>query len=369
MALVRFPFPTFLAGLAVGVALLGSARAQEAPPPRLPSAETLRALYAGPVASWPAPQVTGGVIPQEMAPLDIYPRPQAGSLAARRMALGQRLFRDPILSGSGQIACESCHNPELGFGDGLRVAIGHDRRRGTRNAPSIRASAYRRHLFWDGRSASLEEQAALPITNPIEMNGDPAEIERRLNADADYRRLFADVFGGETIRFPQVLTALSAFEHQLERPTRFDRFLAGQRGLLNDQQLLGLHLFRTRAKCMTCHHGPLLADDRFHNLGLSFYGRAREDLGRHLVTGEAADVGAFATPSLRGVSRTGPYMHNGLFPGLTNVVAFYNIGGARPRPRPGQEDDPLFPKTSALLERLELTRAEVAALVAFLEAL
>ncbi|WP_404413577.1 cytochrome-c peroxidase [Brevundimonas vesicularis] len=112
-----------------------------------------------------------------------------------------------------------------------------------------------------------------------------------------------------------------------------------------------------------------LSDQRFHNLGLSFYGRAREDLGRYDVTGDPADVGAFRTPSLLGINRTGPWMHNGLFPTLEGVVAFYNVGGARPRPRPEQVNDPLFSTTDPLLIERNLTRDEREALVAFLEAL
>lgn len=334
-----------------------------------PSSETLRELYSGPVETWPAPQLSGEVDFVEMAPLERYAAPEPDSIAARRVVLGERLFADPLLSGSGQIACESCHNPQLGFGDGLRVAVGDGRQRGKRNAPAIRSSAYRERLFWDGRVASLEEQAVFPIVNPIEMNGDPEEIERRLNADEDYRRLFADVFGAESIRFDQVVTALVSYEHQLEQRSRFDAFLAGERSKLSDQQLHGLHLFRTKARCMTCHHGPLLSDGKFHNLGIGFYGRKREDLGRYEVTGEAADVTAFATPSLRHVSRSAPYMHNGLFPHLRGVVTLYNAGGARPRRRPDQADDPLFPSTSPLLQPLHLSREEIDALVAFLQAL
>ena len=128
-------------------------------------------------------------------------------------------------------------------------------------------------------------------------------------------------------------------------------------------------MFRTKAGCANCHSGPLLSDQKFHNLGLSFYGRARQDLGRYEVTGAPADVGAFRTPSLLNISRTGPWMHNGLFPTLEGVIAFYDAGGARPRPALDQKDDPLFPTTDPLLVKRNLTPQERADLVAFLEAL
>ena len=145
--------------------------------------------------------------------------------------------------------------------------------------------------------------------------------------------------------------------------------MQGERDRFTDQELFGLHLFRTKARCMTCHSGPRLTDDDFHNLGLHFYGRSREDLGRYAVTGAPEDVGAFRTPSLRHVSKTGPWMHNGLIPSLKGVVNLYDEGGARPRPRQEFADDPLFPETSALLPELNLTPSEKAALIAYLETL
>ncbi|MGA0061064.1 MAG: cytochrome-c peroxidase, partial [Planctomycetota bacterium] len=148
----------------------------------------------------------------------------------------------------------------------------------------------------------------------------------------------------------------------------FDRFLAGEAEARDDAAVRGLHLFRTKARCANCHHGPLLTDFGFHDLGLSYYGRKFEDLGRYRVTGDPADVGRFKTPSLRNVARTAPYMHNGLF-ALDGVLNMYSAGMATLRRKPEQADDPLFPTKSPLLKELDLDAGEKADVIAFLEAL
>ncbi|RZJ20455.1 MAG: cytochrome-c peroxidase [Brevundimonas sp.] len=287
-----------------------------------------------------------------------------------KAALGLRLFDDPRLSASGQIACASCHAQEMAFADGLRTSFGHDRQRGRRNSPSVAASAWMPVLFWDGRADTLEAQSLHPIVDPLEMAGALPEIEARIAADPTYAEAFREAFGDDEVTIQRIAQALAAFQRNL-RPGlgRWRRFIGGERAALNDQQLRGLHLFRTRAACASCHNGPVFSDGRFHNLGLSFYGREREDLGRYQITGQAGDVGAFRTPSLLSVSRTGPWMHNGLFPILEGIVRFYNAGGAHPRPQAGQETDPLFPKTDPMLEPLNLTNEEIDDLVAFLETL
>ncbi|MBF0806875.1 cytochrome-c peroxidase, partial [Streptococcus sp. 19428wA2_WM07] len=140
---------------------------------------------------------------------------------------------------------------------------------------------------------------------------------------------------------------------------------------LNDRELLGLHLFRTKARCMSCHSGALLTDQQFHNLGLTYYGRKKyEDLGRYLVTGKNEDVGKFRTPGLRGVAQSGPWMHNGLFPQMVGLLNMYNAGMSRPVPQNAQQAaDPKFPVTSPLLRPLQLTSDEIIALKSFLEVL
>lgn len=330
----------------------------------------LRQAYSGSPQTWLRPELADGAVFEEFASLPDAPSPPENPTTPAKVALGQRLFDDPRLSASSQIACASCHARELGFADGLRTSFGHDRQRGRRNAPSVATAAWARSLFWDGRSSSLEEQSLHPIVDAKEMAATLPVVTARIAQDPAYAQPFAEAFGSPGVDTDRIAKALAAFQRSLKpRSSRYSRFLGGQNRALSDQQLRGLHLFRTKAGCANCHSGPLLSDQSFHNLGLGFYGRARQDLGRFEATGAPKDVAAFKTPSLLNVSRTGPWMHNGLFPTLDGVVAFYNAGGERPRPRPDQADDPLFPTTDALLAPRDLTREEREDLVAFLEAL
>ena len=330
----------------------------------------LRQLYAQPIARWPRPQVAEGVTPAEMAPVSAMPQPQ---VAPAVVALGQRLFNDPRLSRSNAVACISCHSPAHSFADNKRASIGHDGRLGQRNAPGLLGVGQLRPLFWDGRAATLEEQALGPLQHPDEMAMDVPALAAKLAALDDYPAQFDAAFGpGAGVSLPRILTALADYQRTLLPPvTRFDTFLEGQRAQLNDRELLGLHLFRTKARCMTCHSGALLTDQQFHNLGLTYYGRKKyEDLGRYLVTGKDEDVGKFRTPGLRGVAQSGPWMHNGLFPQMVGLLNMYNAGMSRPVPQNAQQAaDPKFPVTSPLLQRLQLTSEEIIALKSFLEVL
>lgn len=331
----------------------------------------LRRVYALPIGEWPAPTIDAGVAWQELAPLPATPPvPADNPQTPEKVALGRKLFEDPRLSRSGQIACASCHDRQLGWGDGRSVSFGHDRQAGKRNAMNVSMAAFSSPLFWDGRAATLEEQALHPIQDSVEMAFTARELERRLNRSPGYPAEFQRVFGEKRITMPRVAQAIAAYERSLvPRSNRFDRFLEGRRDLLTDGQLWGLHLFRTQARCMNCHSGPALTDNRFHNLGLHFYGREREDLGRYRVTGDPADSGKFRTPSLRNVGRTGPYMHSGGFMELRGVVNMYNAGMPRPQPKAGQENDPLFPATDPLLKPLDLHRSELEAITEFLRTL
>lgn len=330
----------------------------------------LRQLYAQPIARWPRPQVADGVTPAEMAPVSAMPQPQ---VAPAVVALGQRLFNDPRLSRSNAVACISCHSPAHSFADNKRASIGHDGRLGQRNAPGLLGVGQLKPLFWDGRAATLEEQALGPLQHPDEMAMDVPALAAKLAALDDYPAQFDAAFGpGAGVSLPRILTALADYQRTLLPPvTRFDTFLEGQRAQLNDRELLGLHLFRTKARCMTCHSGALLTDQQFHNLGLTYYGRKKyEDLGRYLVTGKDEDVGKFRTPGLRGVAQSGPWMHNGLFPQMVGLLNMYNAGMSRPVPQNAQQAaDPKFPVTSPLLQRLQLTSEEIIALKSFLEVL
>ncbi|ATE60682.1 cytochrome-c peroxidase [Thauera sinica] len=371
-------FRHLFAPLLLSVALCAPAAAARPPVPAADSCRgndggwnlaCLRAAYGRPIAAWPQPQVPDGERWQEMAPLSALPVPDA---PAGQVALGERLFADPSLSRSNLVACISCHRPGHAFADTQAVSAGHEGRLGRRNTPTLYGAAHAPALFWDGRADSLEAQAVGPIAHPDEMAMALDALPARLAATGDYPPAFERAFGDGEVTLARIVAALAAYQRTLRPPvTAFDRFLDGERGALDDRALLGLHLFRTKARCMTCHHGALLTDNRFHNLGLTYYGRSQyEDLGRHDVTGRDEDVGRFRTPTLRQVGESGPWMHNGLFRSLRGILNMYNAGMPRPRPADAaQAADPKFPVTSPLLQPLRLDEAELQALEAFLRAL
>ena len=333
-------------------------------------AAELRRVYSGPVAGWPAPQVDADVKYVELGPVPAAVFPPDNPHSKEKEELGRLLFFDPRLSGSGQIACASCHDPDLAWADGRTTSFGHGRTALKRNAPTILNISHSRTLFWDGRAASLEQQATEVVLNHDEMRGDPATVEARLARVPEYRRLFKAVFGEETPSLARAAQAIATFERTVvSRLNKFDQFLRGKPDALSDAAVRGLHLFRTEARCVNCHLGPLFTDGLFHNENLTYYSRKYEDLGRHRVTGKAEDVGRFKTPTLRNVARTGPYMHNGLFPHLEGVLRMYNAGMGHIRPKPGQEDDPLLPEKSPHLRQLGLNDHDLADLRAFLDAL
>ena len=332
----------------------------------------LRKIYSAPREKWPAPELDPGV---EHAELGLPPSPPTGSPGRKpdtpqQQALGKMLFFDPRLSRSREISCASCHNPDLGWADGLPVAIGRGRRQLRRNTPSVLNTAHLPHFFWDGRADSYEKQALAAITNADEMNSTTELVVERLSRVQTYVRLFKEAYGDGKISIENVLHALAAFQRTLHSPgtSDFDRFLKGQKNAMSDAAIRGLHLFRTSARCMNCHNGPLLTDNQFHDLGLSFFGRSRQDLGRYEATGKASDSGKFKTPGLRNVTKTAPYMHNGLFT-LDGVLRLYNAGMPTLRQNENQRDDPLFPKKDPLLRPLGLSQQELEDLKAFLQSL
>jgi cytochrome c peroxidase len=332
-------------------------------------AERLRALYSGPVSTWPTANIDNGIAFVELGALELKPAPDAG-----KAALGRRLFHDPMLSRTGDTACATCHRAARGWSDGRSIAVGMDPARGARNVPSLFSVAYRRHWGWDGRNSSLAAQSLRPLTHPDEMaNADVDSVVSRLGDTEGYRSLFAAVYGDPTISAERLADALAAFQAGLEEPTRFDAFMRGDAARLSDQEIRGLHLFRTKARCANCHFGPLLTDERFHNLGLSAFRERSQDLGRYLVTGKPEHAGQFRTPSLRHVARTAPYMHSGLFVSLEGVVNFYARGGGEVWARNAREAQaPLYQeaaRVAAPIHPLDLDTEDRAALVAFLNAI
>lgn len=319
---------------------------------------------------WIKPHLSEGVEFRELEALpQIPPYPNDNPYSKEKAELGKRLFNDPKLSLSNQIACSNCHDEQLGFSDGRSVSYGHDRQKGRRNSPSITMSAFGKEKFWDGRAENLESQSLMPIADPVEMAYNADKAAKKLNKIKSYKEAFKGAFGTSEITKELIGKAIATYERGTMRHTRFDRFMRGNKNALNSQEIYGLHLFRTKARCINCHNGVEFSDNKYHNLGLHFYGRKYEDLGRYEVTKNPADVGAFKTPSLRGVSKSAPYMHNGLFPHLSGVVRAYNAGMANPTPKDDKIYNPPFPKSSHLLQKLDLNEAEIEALEAFLKTL
>ncbi|MBS1737074.1 MAG: cytochrome-c peroxidase [Bacteroidetes bacterium] len=331
-------------------------------------ADSLREIYSKPSSQWPKPEIDPDLINfQELGLLPDSPlKPKMDSLK-QLVKLGQILFFDPRLSGSAQISCSSCHTPSLSWADGRVTAEGHDHQQGTRNTPSLLNIWNSKNLFWDGRSTDLEDQAFGPINNEIEMHGDFSEIVPRLSRIKGYTFLFDSAYGDSKITPDRITHALATFERTItSRKSRFDEFLLGKKNALTDEEVRGLHFFRTQARCINCHNGPLFTDDQFHNIGLTYYKRKYEDLGRYKITRKAEDVGKFKTPSLRDVARTAPWMHNGLFDDLGGIVNLYNSGMPMLPVTDEQKADPLFPKTDVHIKKLNLTSDQKKDIVAFL---
>ncbi|NQX41122.1 cytochrome c peroxidase [Pedobacter steynii] len=332
--------------------------------------DSLRKVYSKSPDQWPKPNVDSGVNFVELGVLPPSPlEGQKGKLKGI-IALGKTLFFDPRLSGSNQISCSSCHASDLNWTDGREVAIGHDHASGKRNTPTLENIWSFKRLFWDGRSEGLEDQAANPITNPIEMHQDLKKLPSKLKQIKGYQPLFSAAFGDKKVTEERILSALATYQRTIvSRKSDFDYFLEGNKKRMSDQQILGLHLFRTKARCVNCHNGPLFTDGEFHNVGLTYYGRKYEDLGLYNISKKPEDVGKFRTPGLRNVMRTGPWFHNGLFDNMDGVMNMYNAGMPHQKRRPGQENDPLYPKNDKLLRGLMMSKMERDAVISFMEAI
>lgn len=276
----------------------------------------------------PAPMMMQGDILQPILPLV-----PLGNLDGGRVALGRQLFHDARLSADFSVSCATCHNLSAGGVDGQRFSLGIGGARGTINAPTVFNSAYSIAQFWDGRAASLEEQAAGPIQNPIEMGATWSQVLGRLELDnellGEFRRLYAD---GLTAN--NVLDAIATFERSLVTvDSRFDRYLRGDQKALSAQESDGFRRFREFG-CTSCHQGMLIGGNMFQKFGVLgdyFAGRAitEEDLGRYNVTRREEDRHVFKVPSLRNVARTAPYFHDGSAETLDQaviVMARYQLG-------------------------------------------
>jgi cytochrome c peroxidase len=369
------------AALFAAFVVAGAAVPQEPAPARLPPrpaptaeqakarAAELRAAYSKAPADWPKPTLDDGAEHRELGLIPEPPHPKDNPYTKDKAELGRALFFDGRLSGTGQAACASCHDPDLAWADGRTTSFGHDRKPLKRNAPSVMNVAFVPALFWDGRADSLEAQAKAVLANPDEMRADEKGVVARLAKVKGYPPLFEKAFGDPAVTLDRAAQAVACFERTLVGGrSRFDAFLKGKADALTDAEVRGLHLFRTDARCLHCHNGPTLSDGKFHDIGLSYYGRELEDLGRFRVTKAKGDVGAFRTPSLRNIGKTAPYMHNGLFE-LEGVLRMYNAGAPTLRRPEKLKDDPNFPTKSKFLKPLGLNALDLDDLEAFLRSL
>ncbi|HKY05890.1 MAG TPA: parallel beta-helix domain-containing protein [Blastocatellia bacterium] len=294
-----------------------------------------------------------------------------------RVALGRLLFFDPVLSGANDVSCATCHHPDLGFSDGRGLSMGKggtglgpDRKGGAairRGAPTVWNSAFNHKQFWDGRAADLEEQAAGPIENELEMAEKPENLVRELQAIAEYVARFDRAFGGangSAVTFENAAKAIAAFERTLTaNNSPFDRYVAGDRAALTPEQVRGFNLFRSgKTRCFECHGLPTFANPDFKIIGVPDLDPAQPDLGRAEVAGGDGYKRAFKVPTLRNAVLNPPYMHNGQFKDLNEVIDFYAAGGG-----PGKGFD--TPHLDDKIRPFSITAQEKADLIAFLFAL
>ncbi len=319
-----------------------------------------------------------------LGPLPPVPGPLDNPMSPANVELGKLLFWDTRLSGDASTSCASCHDPKQGWGDGGRLSRGYPGTEHWRNSQTVLNAAYYSKLFWAGEVTSLESQADAAATGNVAGNGDPIMMEERLRQIPEYVGRFKEVFGVDRPSISMAWMAIAAFERTLvSKPENvpFDRYAKGDQSALSSEAKRGLALFQGKAGCIQCHNGPLLSDESYHNLGVprnpefegnplrqitlryqhairgvpeKLYRSADRDLGLYYVTKQEADTGKFRTQGLRELRYTAPYMHNGIFGTLEEVIDFYNRGGA---------DDP---NKSSLVKPLGLSDQEKGDLLAFL---
>ncbi|MFQ5444047.1 MAG: cytochrome c peroxidase, partial [Nitrospinales bacterium] len=293
-----------------------------------------------------------------------------------KIELGRLLFFDPVLSDDNEISCAHCHHPDLGLSDNRGRAMGNsadgvgpERTGGVllrRGAPTLWNAAYNQRQFWDGRARDLEDQAGNPITDPNEMAQDTTQLVDELRGIPEYSRMFEKAFGarkGPAVTFQNVVYALAAFERTLlSTRSKFDRYANGEVSALSPIERRGLNVFRSlKTRCFECHNVPTFANPDFKVIGVPDLLDSEPDLGRGEIAGERYNR-AFKVPTLRNVALTAPYMHNGIFETLDEVIDFYAGGGG-----PGKALN--VSNLDDKIRKFSLTAEEKSSLIAFLHAL
>ncbi len=326
-----------------------------------------------------------------LAPLGDVPVPLDNQMSDAKVELGKLLFWDPRLGGDASTACVTCHEPDQGWGFNDSLSRGYPGTVHWRNSQTVVNAAYLGKLFWAGAAASLEKQAPSAAKGAVAGNGENDVMETRLAYIPEYRARFKEVFGTEYPLIGDAWAAIAAFERTLiHRDTPVDRYLAGDESALTEQQIRGMELFNGKAGCIQCHNGANATDEAYYNIGVppaerweedglaqvtfryelyakgvtqDLYRRLKDDPGLYFRTKEMDDMGKFRTAPLRYTMYTAPYMHNGAFWDLEEVVQFYNAGGGENE----FTDGTIAATKSPLIKPLGLSDEEVEDLVAFLE--
>lgn len=303
-------------------------------------------------------------------PFPAMNRPSGALTTPERIELGRLLYFDPVLSGDNTVSCAHCHHPAYGFTDNRPVSTGIGGKQGGRSAPTVWNAMWNSEQFWDGRVKTLEDQAKGPIQNPIEMNQDPVKLVGELQAIPEYRQRFDEAFrgsNGSAVTLDNIALAIAAFERTIASVSSpFDRYAAGDRSAMNESAQRGLNLFRSvSTRCFECHEIPTFAMKEYKVLGvpsLTNPTMVDDDRGRAAIMPGAAYERAFRVPTLRNITKTAPYMHNGSFKTLDEVLDFYSKGGGLGR---GYKLDNVDDK----IRKFDLSADEKADLIAFMEAL
>jgi cytochrome c peroxidase len=265
-------------------------------------------------------------LPQQLTSYEAMSIPADNPMSPEKVALGRQLFFDERLSGDGSRSCYSCHLCENGLTDGLPKAIGAFNKQLPRSSPTLWNIGYHKEFYWDGRSPSLEKQAMAAWTG-ANMGAKADEIAIKVNAIEGYHSQFHNVFGGDATP-DNIVKAIAAFERTIiSGSTAWDRYRTGDQSALSESAVRGWNIFQA-IKCTNCHDGVLLTDQQYHNIGIGM-DQKEPDLGRFKVTNKPEDTGAFKTPTLRDISKSAPYFHDGSAKTLEEALDTM-LGGGKP---------------------------------------